>query len=135
MFKLFLINLLLFSTVSFGKEIVHTVTDENSNIEQIKFYEIIDNELVLKRLIDLYDDGKSIKMENNFKDNDSTGVVINYWFNGQKKEEGNYMNGKREGLHNRWFQNGQKDAEATFKNGLENGVVKRWYENGKKWLW
>ena len=35
MFKLFLINLLLFSTVSFGKEIVRTVTDENSKREEL----------------------------------------------------------------------------------------------------
>ena len=61
-----------------------------------------------------------------------TGVVVEYWPNGQQRGESKIRDGKVQGKVTSWFENGQKKATAVFEDGKLNGKWTEWYENGQK---
>lgn len=61
-----------------------------------------------------------------------TGVVVEYWSNGQQRGESKIRDGKVQGKVTSWFENGQKKATAVFEDGKLNGKWTEWYENGQK---
>lgn len=61
-----------------------------------------------------------------------TGVVVEYWPNGQKRGESKIRDGKVQGKVTSWFENGRRKASAVFKDGRLNGKWIEWYENGQK---
>lgn len=59
--------------------------------------------------------------------------VCQFWYaNGQKKCEDTYVNGKMEGVRREWYSNGQKASEDTYVNGNMHGRCVGWFENGVK---
>jgi len=61
-----------------------------------------------------------------------TGVAVDKYENGQKKEEATWKDGKPEGPFTTWYENGQKQQEGTWKDGKPEGLVTGWRENGTK---
>lgn len=61
-----------------------------------------------------------------------TGLLIDIYPNGQRKNKIFFKNGKEEGQRTLWYENGQKAIETHFKNGKEEGLKTSWYENGQK---
>ena len=61
-----------------------------------------------------------------------TGVAVDKYENGQKKEEATWKDGKPEGPFTSWHENGQKKAEGTFKDGNPEGLWTEWHKNGQK---
>ena len=60
-----------------------------------------------------------------------TGVTVDKYENGQKREEATYKDGKLHGKYARWHKNGQKAQEVTFENGKVLMPYGVWYENGQ----
>jgi antitoxin component YwqK of YwqJK toxin-antitoxin module len=60
-----------------------------------------------------------------------TGLLVEYYPNGQKEKEGTYKDGKPEGPATSWYESGQKQMEGTYKDGKRDGLS-TWYENGQK---
>ena len=61
-----------------------------------------------------------------------TGLIQQYYPDGQKSLKSNVKEGKNHGVHISWHENGQKEVDATYKNGKEQGVFTMWHENGQK---
>ena len=61
-----------------------------------------------------------------------TGLLQDFYSNGQKDTEGSYKDGKEDGIYTRWYKNGQKKLEINFKNGKFQGVTTAWHKNGQK---
>jgi hypothetical protein len=59
-----------------------------------------------------------------------TGILVEWFSNGEKMSEANYVNGREEGLFTTWHNNGQKAYEHTRINGQLEGVMKGWHSNG-----
>jgi antitoxin component YwqK of YwqJK toxin-antitoxin module len=60
-----------------------------------------------------------------------SGVVTEYYKNGNKKYETKYVNGKPSGKYLTWFKNGTKKAEGEYQNGQRVGLWKWYNEKGK----
>ena len=62
-----------------------------------------------------------------------TGIVFDFYENGEKKLNGNYRKGLMNGKWTDWYESGQKSSETTsFKDGIPDGLFTSWYENGQK---
>ena len=61
-----------------------------------------------------------------------SGLLVNTYFAGQKKEEITIKEGKRNGPCTMWYSNGQKKAFYNYTNCMLNGVCTTWSEDGKK---
>jgi antitoxin component YwqK of YwqJK toxin-antitoxin module len=61
-----------------------------------------------------------------------TGVAVNRYRSGQKKNEKHYENGRQHGLETYWHKNGQKKSATNYKNGKRDGHCIKWHENGQK---
>ncbi|MBB74421.1 MAG: membrane-binding protein, partial [Planctomycetaceae bacterium] len=61
-----------------------------------------------------------------------TGVSVEKYENGQKREQATFKDGKLEGPYIFWHANGQKKGEGTFKDGKREGLQTIWYKNGQK---
>ncbi len=73
----------------------------------------------------------------NYVDGKMTGLVKNYFLNGNLQMEGTYMDGKIEdgygnGLFTWYFENGQKQEEVHYIRGKQDGRYLNWYQNGQK---
>ena len=73
--------------------------------------------------------GKAFKVDD---DKPYTGIVFDFYENGQKKLNGRYKNGLMNGKWTYYHRNGQKEFEVTYKDGIEDGLWTYWYENGQK---
>ena len=62
-----------------------------------------------------------------------TGVVVNYYENGQKYWEERYKNGLKHGTRTEWSENGQKREEGMYKDGERDGKFCNWGEGGEKY--
>ena len=62
----------------------------------------------------------------------ATGLLVNWYENGQKKHQSNYVGGKMTGLATGWYENGQKRLEGQSTAGESTGLWTFWYENGQK---
>jgi len=91
--KTFLIISLLFLSVGFCQQIIHTETYEDGNIKSITYHKKSRTGI------------EKVKYEE-------------YYENGQKKWEGTYKDGKEDGLWTYWDENGQKKSEITYKDGM-----------------
>ena len=61
-----------------------------------------------------------------------TGLVQDFYSNGQMKSEWYLKDGKKIGVGTLWYENGQKELESISPSGNDNGSVTLWYENGVK---
>ena len=53
-----LLSIFLFvSSICLGKEIIHTEIYDNGNIKSIKYHQLINNKIVLLKIIDFYENG------------------------------------------------------------------------------
>jgi len=59
-----------------------------------------------------------------------SGMVTEYYKNGNKKYETKYDNGKPCGKYLTWFKNGTKKAEGKYKKGQRVGLWKWYNEKG-----
>ena len=80
--------------------------------------------------VEKYENGQK-REQATFKDGKLEGPYIFWHANGQKKGEGTFKDGKREGLETLWHANGQKKSEATFKDGKEVSKT-MWDEEGNE---
>ena len=60
-----------------------------------------------------------------------SGVVTEYYKNGNKKYETKYDNGKPSGKYLTWFKDGTKKAEGEYQEGQRVGLWKWYNEKGK----
>ena len=95
------------------------------------------------------------QIEDYYEEGQRTGLRIEWYENGQKKEEGNRklvyteygpLKGnmsQKDGLWIGWYENGQKHYEGNYKivktnegemdyRGLPHGLWTKWYDDGKK---
>lgn len=59
-----------------------------------------------------------------------SGVIIEYYKNGNKKYQTKYNNGKPSGKYLTWFKDGTKKAEGEYKDGQRVGLWKWYNEKG-----
>ena len=59
-----------------------------------------------------------------------TGIVEEFYDNGQLKGRGNFKDGKPDGLHEWFHGNGQLFSRGNFKDGKEDGLFEHFDENG-----
>jgi antitoxin component YwqK of YwqJK toxin-antitoxin module len=64
------------------------------------------------------EDGKTVLVTVNYKDDEMTGNYKEVYPNGKTKSEGKYQNGKKEGKWKEYTEDG-KVTTAIFKNGTE----------------
>jgi|TARA_B110000902_G_scaffold125559_1_gene146538 antitoxin component YwqK of YwqJK toxin-antitoxin module len=62
-----------------------------------------------------------------------TGIVVDYYENGQLSSKGNYKDGKKDGLWEYFDENGQLRFKSNYKDGKEDGLQESYYENGQLW--
>ena len=60
-----------------------------------------------------------------------SGVVTEYYKNGNKKYETKYNDGKPSGKYLTWFKDGTKKAEGEYQEGKRVGLWKWYNEKGK----
>lgn len=60
-----------------------------------------------------------------------TGILVEWFDNGEKMSEANYVDGREEGLFTMWHDNRQKAYEHTRVKGLLEGCVRGWHSNGQ----
>jgi len=60
-----------------------------------------------------------------------SGMVTEYYKNGNKKYETKYDNGKPSGKYLTWFKDGTKKAEGEYEEGKRVGLWKWYSEKGK----
>ena len=96
---------LLFLSVGFCQQIIHTETYDNGNIKSISYHKKTRNGI------------EKFKEEL-------------YYENGQKKREEIYKEGKRDGLWTTWYEDGQKKLEGKYKNFQREGLWTFWYKHG-----
>ena len=60
-----------------------------------------------------------------------TGLVFEFYDNGQKRLNGRYNNGIKNGKWTWWNMDGSMDSTGTYKNDLMNGLWKYYYQNGQ----
>ena len=82
-------------------------------------------------VITWYYNGQKQTVES-YKDGKLDGLVTLWYENRQKHSVVSYKDGKPEGLSTFWHENGQKKRESDFKDGKLEGLAKEWHANGKK---
>ncbi|MBI9068058.1 MAG: hypothetical protein JEZ09_12250 [Salinivirgaceae bacterium] len=102
-------GIILFSVLLLGcknsmKEVI-IETHSNGSAKTIKYIEENDNESLLKK-------------------------EIQYYENGKKRYEGHFNNNKKDGEWIFWFENGNIWSEGYFKAGIRSGKSKVFHENG-----
>ena len=60
-----------------------------------------------------------------------TGLVRDFYPNGQRESESSYVDGKQDGIDTEWYDDGQKKAERTWALGQRVHEI-LWWENGQK---
>lgn len=60
-----------------------------------------------------------------------TGILIEYYENGNVLGEEEFKNGHREGVQRTYFQNNQKEEEFYIKYNRLDGIFRRWDISGK----
>ena len=56
-----------------------------------------------------------------------SGIIKEYYDNGEIKEEVSYKDGKLNGIFKEYYENGSLKSEGRFKNGFLDGKVKEYY--------
>tara|TARA_A100000164_G_C21528941_1_gene595038 strand:+ start:200 stop:469 length:270 start_codon:yes stop_codon:yes gene_type:complete len=81
-----LVSIFVFiSSLSLGKEIVHSETYDNGNIKSIEYHQLLNNKIVFLKVINFYENGFK-KEEKSLKDDGTIdGFYIDWYDNGQKK--------------------------------------------------
>jgi antitoxin component YwqK of YwqJK toxin-antitoxin module len=79
-----------------------------------------------------YEDGQK-REEQEYLDGKPTGRWQIWHTNGQKWEEGEYLDGKPTGRWQIWHSNGQKWEEREYLDGIPTGRWYKWYPNGRKY--
>ena len=59
-----------------------------------------------------------------------TGIVNDFYENGNLKSISEYYNGKRQGKYFGWYPNKQKWFERFYTSGLKSGIHQGWHKNG-----
>ena len=109
---------------------VKTYHDSGMPLE-IREYEETENQVELKRTVQLYLSGQK-KKEHNYSGGTLNGLTLTWYTNGQKKTILNYTNGKRDGNWSMWYKNGVKWIEGFHKKGRKAGTWVSWTIDGKK---
>ena len=60
-----------------------------------------------------------------------TGIVREWYENGQLRFEYNFKDGEWDGLQREWYKNGQLRFEYPYKDGEWDGLQRAWKENGQ----
>ena len=107
------------------------VYHESRSPLQIREYEETENRVELKRIIQLYLNGKK-KKEHHYSGGTLNGQTSTWYPNGQKKTLLHYTNGKRDGIWSMWFKNGTKWFEGYHKDGKKTATWTSWTRDGKK---
>lgn len=61
-----------------------------------------------------------------------SGVVKDFYSDGNIKSNSQYYLGKRQGTYFGWYQNKQKWFERFYRNGLKTKIHKGWHKNGRR---
>ena len=126
--KVLLISLLLI--VGCGSD---TIKLESNNLIDRGglMYAPNDDEPFTGIVFDFYENGEK-KLDGNYRKGLMNGKWTYYYENGQKKVEAMMKDGKLDEKATRWHENGKKESEGTYKNGEQDGLWTEWYENGQK---
>ena len=128
-----LISIFLFIySLSSGKEIVHTETYDNGNIKSIEYHQLIENQIVLLKVVKFYENGFK-KEERSYNEWGISNGLWTIWYeNGQKKEEGVVVSGYKNALWRYWNKNGKIKEEINYRGSGEfDGLWTKWFENGE----
>ena len=79
---------------------------------------------------DWYENGQ-LQYDGNFKDGKRDSLCRTWYEDGQLMYDNNFKDGKRDGLSREWYENGQLKFEYNFKDGKEDGLCRGWHENGQ----
>ncbi|MCH2176316.1 MAG: hypothetical protein MK193_11385 [Lentisphaeria bacterium] len=75
-------------------------------------------------------DGKTIKIETNFKDGKMDGVGKEFYSDGKKKNEAAFKDGFPDGMLTTWHPNGQIEWKGQNVNGLQDGTWTHYDDKG-----
>ena len=64
-----------------------------------------------------------------YNDNFFSGIVNEFYENGNLKTKSHYFKGRRQGYFNGWHTTGNKWFERTYNNGLKTGIHVGWYDS------
>ncbi len=95
------------------------------------YYKVNSQEPFTGIIEEYYKDGQK-KEEESYKDGIPNGKVVKYYESGQKKYEGGIKYESLAGKITKWYKNGQKEYEKNYKNGGLHGKVIEWSRNGQK---
>ena len=123
--------LLLFLSVGFSQQIIHTETYENGNIKGITYHKKTSDRVEKVKYEGYHKNGQK-KEEGTYKDGKWDGPYKTYYDNGQPKEEGTVKRGKWDGPYKTYYDNGQIKQEGTYKDGKMDGLMTWWYKTGQK---
>jgi len=62
----------------------------------------------------------------------TTGYLIEYWNNGNKKMERHSKDGKFHGVYTGWHEDGTMDYQHHWKDGIQVGTSTLWNTDGTK---
>ena len=131
--KTFLIISLLFLSVGFCQQIIHTETYDNGSLKSITYFNKTQYYGILFVKHEEYDENGYLDYEQIYKDGKRWDGKWTEWYeNGQKRYERTYKDGKEDGKWTEWYSDGKKQYEGTYKGGRKNGIWTYWYENGEK---
>jgi len=60
-----------------------------------------------------------------------SGIVVEFYENGQKKFEHTFRKGKSHGMLTHWYENGRKKREGSLNDDGQEGKWTYWNENGE----
>ena len=76
-----------------------------------------------------YDNG-NLYLEYKMKDGIKNGLCKKWYEDGQLMISYNYKNGKLHGNQKKWHNNGKIKGEWNYSDDIENGIFKEWYQDG-----
>ena len=109
---------------------VRVVTSDKIQVRGGLYYEVNQTAPFTGLVQDFYSNGQKAA-EESCRDGKKHGSSTLWHENGQKKAEGNCKDGKQQGTATVWFENGQKSTEHSYKNGKKHGVWTSWDKNGQ----
>jgi len=104
--------LVLLSVHSYSQEVVTGHILVRDGI----YYHQDTNQLVTGIVEEFYDDGQ-LKFRTNYKDGKEDGLYESFYKHGQLKFRGNFKDGKRDGLSEWFHEDGNLTSTFTYRNG------------------
>ena len=86
-------------------------------------------------LIETNKKNRHLKLNNgvlSFREKAYSGIVNEFYVDGNIKSKSEYYQGKRQGFFNGWYRNGSEWFQRFYNKGLKSDIHIGWHTNGKQ---